>query len=91
MATIKLTVRRLYRIHNEQMVNAQATARIYVGDQLIATEEVSGMTESAVSKYLHHQQTAGKPVRVEWDCNGIADMTVTEIELCPCCQHDGHE
>ncbi|WP_225701566.1 hypothetical protein [Duffyella gerundensis] len=91
MATVKLTVRRLYRLQDERMVNAQATARIYVGDTLIASEEIGGITESPVSKYLHHQLSATLPVRVEWDCNGIADMTVTDIALCPCCQHDGHE
>lgn len=88
MASIKLTVRRLYKISGERMVNAQATARIYVGDQLIATEEISGMTESPVSKHLHHQQSEGLPVRVEWDCDGIADMAAVEVKVCPCCQHD---
>ncbi|WP_455812866.1 hypothetical protein [Pseudomonas graminis] len=91
MASVKLTVRRLYKLSGERMVNTQATARIFVGDRLIATEEISGMTESPVSKYLHHAETQGQPVRVEWDCDGIADMAVTEMELCPCCQHDEHE
>lgn len=49
------------------------------------------MTESPVSKYLHHAEPQGQPVRVEWDCDGIADMAVAEMELCPCCQHDEHE
>lgn len=89
MSSIKLTVKRLYKISGERMVNTHATARIYVGDQLVATEEVTGMTESPVSKYLHHQQAEGQPVRVEWDCEGIADMAVTEIQVCPCCrQHE---
>jgi len=91
MASVKLTVKRLYKLHAERMVNTHATARIYVGEQLIATEEISGMTESPVSKYLHHQEKPGQTVRVEWDCEGIADMAVSEIELCPCCQHDEHE
>ena len=91
MASVKLTVRRLYKLSGERMVNTQATARIFVGDRLIATEEISGMTESPVSKYLHHAEQQGQPVRVEWDCEGIADMAVTEIELCPCCQHDDNE
>lgn len=91
MASVKLTVRRLYKLSGERMVNTQATARIFVGDRLIATEEISGMTESPVSKYLHHAELQGQPVRVEWDCDGIADMAVTEIELCPCCQHDDNE
>ncbi|KOC88732.1 hypothetical protein [Winslowiella iniecta] len=90
MASIKLTVRRLYKLNQQRMVNTHATARIFVGDTLIATEEVSGMTESPVSKYLHHDQAQGQPVRVEWDCDGIADMAVAEIEVCPCCQHHEH-
>lgn len=91
MASVKLTVKRLYQLSGERMVNSRATARIFVGDRLIATEEITGMTESPVSKYLHHTEPQGQPVRVEWDCEGIADMTVLEIERCPCCQHDEHE
>ncbi|MDN4626073.1 hypothetical protein ACMGEE_12635 [Erwinia sp. DT-104] len=90
MASIKLTVRRLYKISGERMVNTQATARIFVGEQLVATEEIAGMTESPVSKFVHHNLDAGQPVRVEWDCEGIADMTVAEVNVCPCCQHDEH-
>lgn len=90
MASIKLTVRRLYKLRGQRMVTTQATARIYVGDTLVATEEISGMTESPVSKYLHHDEAQGQPVRVEWDCDGVADMAVAEIEVCPCCQHDEH-
>lgn len=88
MASIKLTVRRLYQISDERMVATRAQARIYVGDKLVATEEITGMTESPVSKYLHHQEPAGEPLRVEWDCEGIADMAVVEMQVCPCCQHD---
>ncbi|MEI2263992.1 hypothetical protein [Erwinia sp. CGal63] len=90
MASIKLTVRRLYKLSGERMVNTQATARIFVGEQLVATEEIAGMTESPVSKFIHHELGAGLPVRVEWDCEGIADMAVAEVEVCPCCQHDEH-
>lgn len=88
MASIKLTVRRLYKLSGERMVNTQATARIFVGEKLVATEEIAGLTESPVSKYLHHTEAEGQRVRVEWDCDGIADMAVTEIHVCPCCQHD---
>lgn len=91
MASIKLTVRRLYALQDERMVSTRATASIYVGDQLIATEEISGLTESAVSKYIHHNLPAGQPVRVEWQTTGIADMTVSEVDLCPCCRHDRPE
>ncbi len=91
MARIKLTVRRLYKLHGERMTKAVATARIYVGDTLIATEEVSGMTESPVSKYLHHNEVPGQPLRVEWDCEGIADMTVVDVQDCTCGHHDEHQ
>ncbi|WP_437613938.1 hypothetical protein [Erwinia sp. V71] len=90
MSSIRLTVKRLYKLRDQRMVNATATARIFVGETLIATEEITGMTESPVSKYLHHDQAGGQDVRVEWDCDGIADMAVTEVELCPCCQHHEH-
>ncbi|MBV4366331.1 hypothetical protein ACMGGR_12360 [Erwinia sp. BNK-24-b] len=90
MASIKLTVRRLYKLSGERMVNTQATARIFVGNRLVATEEISGMTESPVSKFLHHDLAENAPVRVEWDCDGVADMAVAAVEVCPCCQHDEH-
>ncbi|MDE1186090.1 MAG: hypothetical protein PW844_06375 [Pantoea sp.] len=86
MSSIKLTVKRLYQLRDERMINTRATARIYLGDTLVATEEITGMTESPVSKYLHAGDVAGQPLRVEWDCAGIADMSVTAVERCPCCQ-----
>ncbi len=88
MASVKLTVRRLYKLSGDRMVSTRATARIYLGEQLIATEEIAGMTESPVSKYLHHSEPAGQPLRVEWDCEGIADMRVCELVRCPCCHTD---
>lgn len=91
MSSVKLTVKRLYKLSGERMVNTHATARIYVGERLIATEDITGMTESAVSKYLHHAEPQGLPVRVEWECDGVADMAVVEIERCPCCHHDDNE
>lgn len=86
MSSIKLTVKRLYQLRDERMVNTHATARIYLGDTLVATEEITGMTESPVSKYVHAGDVAGQPLRVEWECVGIADMSVTAVERCPCCQ-----
>ncbi|NIF21759.1 hypothetical protein [Candidatus Pantoea multigeneris] len=88
MSSIKLTVKRLYQLQDERMVGTHATARIYVGERLIATEEISGMTESPVSKYLHATWQEGEAVRVEWDCAGIADISVVPVERCPCCQHE---
>ncbi|ARU94281.1 hypothetical protein [Tatumella citrea] len=91
MASIKLTVKRLYALQNERMVNTRATATIFVGEQQIATEEISGLTETPVSKYIHHDLPPGQPVRVEWQTQGIADMTVSEMEVCPCCRHSEPE
>ncbi|MDC9818664.1 hypothetical protein R0L47_11240 [Pectobacterium polonicum] len=88
MPSIKLTVNYLYRQSDKTREASQATARIFVGDALVATEVVSGMTESPVNKYLHHSEPEGLPVRVEWDCQGTTAMTVSEVEICPCCQHD---
>ncbi|WP_034915703.1 hypothetical protein [Erwinia sp. 9145] len=88
MNSIKLTVKRLYKLSGERMVNAQATAHVYVGEKRVVTEEITGMTESPVSKFLHHTEAQGQPVRVEWECDGIADMAVVEVQVCPCCQHN---
>lgn len=90
MSSIKLTVKRLYQLRDERMVNAHATARVFIGDTLIATEEITGMTESPVSKYLHAGELTGA-VRVEWDCDGVADISAAALDRCPCCQHNEPE
>lgn len=89
MTGMKLTVRRLYRIQNDRLLHAQAVVHIFVGDVQVVKETISGMTESPVSKYLHHDQPRGQNIRVEWECEGIADMIVTELAVCPCCQPSG--
>lgn len=88
MPSIKLTVNYLYRQAGETREASQATARVFVGDELIATEVITGMTESPVEKYLHHSGREAQAVRVEWDCEGTTSMTVSEVEICPCCHHD---
>lgn len=88
MSSIKLTVNHLYRQSGDQRTASLATARIFVGETLVATEEITGMTESPVSKYLHHSLAEGQPVRVEWDSEGVTAMDVSEVHVCPCCQHD---
>ncbi len=87
MPSIKLTVNYLYRQSGEAREASQATARVFVGDDLIATEAITGMTESPVTKYLHHSGPEDQPVRVEWDCQDVAAMTVSVVEICPCCHH----
>lgn len=88
MSRVKLTVKRLYKVDGERMVRTTATARVYVGEVLIATEVIEGLTESPVSKVLQHNEAPGNPARVEWECDGIAEMTVHEMQGCACCQHD---
>lgn len=85
MASIKLTVNHLYRLCDGKKAAAQAIARVYVGDTLVATETVAGMTEAPVSKFLHHELPEGQPVRVEWEGEGNASMAAVEVERCPCC------
>ncbi len=85
MASIQLTVNRLYQLQGNEKKPAQAVARVYVGDTLLSTEEITGMTEDAVSKYLHHSLPEGQVVRVEWDCAGVTTMSAAEVHMCPCC------
>ncbi|PIJ48526.1 hypothetical protein BL250_13540 [Erwinia sp. OLTSP20] len=87
MGSVKLTVKRLYKLHQDRMVKTTATARIYIGERLIATEQIDGLTESPVSKYIHHDADAHLPLRLEWECDGIADMSAVSVEFCPCCHH----
>ncbi|CAK9885309.1 MAG: hypothetical protein XXXJIFNMEKO3_01706 [Candidatus Erwinia impunctatus] len=84
--SIKLTVKRLYAMQDDRMISTCATVRIYARGQLIATEQIKGMTESAVYKYIHHELQPESAVSVEWECDGIADMTVVVMPECPCCQ-----
>ncbi|MBG6246765.1 MULTISPECIES: hypothetical protein [Symbiopectobacterium] len=81
MASIKLTVNYLYQLQGNEKKPAHAVARVYVGDTLSATEEITGMTEEAVSKYLHHSLPEGQTVRVEWD----SAISAAEVHMCPCC------
>lgn len=85
MASIKLTVLRLYQLQDQRMVACQAQADIFVGEFLVTTEKISGITESPVSKIIHHHYPSTLPVRVEWQCEGIADMQVSVYDSCHCC------
>ncbi len=88
MSSIKLTVNHLYQLQGGEKKPAHAVARVYVGDTLLATEEITGMTEDAVSKYLHHSLPEGQTVRVEWDCAGVTAISAAEVHVCPCCHID---
>ena len=59
MSSIKLTVRRLYQLRDERMVSPCHGAHL-LDDTLVATEEISGMTESPVSKYRTPTICTGK-------------------------------
>lgn len=74
MASIKLTVNHLYQLQGNEKKSAHAVARVYVGDTLLATEEITRMTEDAVSKSLHHSLPEGQAVRVAWDCAGVTTI-----------------
>ncbi|WP_075183540.1 hypothetical protein [Pantoea sp. 1.19] len=88
MARIKLTVRRLWKLDGGRMVRTCATAQIYLGDTLIASENIEGMTESPVSKIVHHPGPLEGPLRVEWQSDGVADMVVHDMQGCTCCQDE---
>ncbi len=88
MARIKLTVLRLYQLQNERMIACHAEARIFAGEYLVATEQIQGFTESPVSKIIHHSYPATLPLRVEWQCEGIADIQVSAYDPCHCCDKD---
>lgn len=88
MSSIKLTVKHLYQWQGSEKQPARALARVYVGETLLATEEITGMTEEAVSKYLHHSLPEGQPVRVEWECTGATALSAEEVARCPCCHDD---
>ena len=86
MASIKLTVNQLYQLRDGEKRPSRAVVRVYVGDALVATEEITGMTEQAVSKHLHHSLPEGQPVRVAWESDGTAMISAAEVDVCPCCQ-----
>lgn len=88
MSSIKLTVNHLYQLQNGEKQPARAVARIYVGETLLATEDITGLTEEAVSKHLHHSLPEGQPVRVEWDCVGSVALSAEEVSYCPCCHEE---
>ena len=91
MPSIKLTVNRLYQWRAGEKHPVRAVARVYAGEVLVATEEITGMTEEPVSKYLHHNLPEGQHVHIEWDCMGEAIMTADEVQVCPCCHPQAND
>jgi hypothetical protein len=84
---IKLTIHHLHKIISGEKQDAQATARIYAGDELLLTET---MTWQAMhfDRFIQAENDNGKPLRVEWDSDGSAAMSVSRAEVCPCCGGD---
>jgi len=81
---IKLTIHHLHKFVSGEKQDAQATARIYAGEALLLTETMTGQAIH-YDRFIHAENDNGKPLRVEWDCDGVADMSVSRAEVCPCC------
>lgn len=87
MERIKLSIHHLHKLVAGEKHDAQATARIYAGDKLILVETMQGQA-AWYDRYLQSTEDNGQPLRVEWECNGLAKMTVSRVEVCPCCGGD---
>lgn len=87
MERIKLTIRHLHKIISGEKQDAQATARIYAGDELLLTETMTGQA-THFDRFIKAECDNGKPLRFEWDSDGSAEMSVSRAEVCPCCGGD---
>lgn len=87
MERIKLTIHHLHKIISGEKQDTQATARIYAGDELLVTETMTGQA-AHFDRFIKVVHDNGKPLRVEWDCDGSEQMSVTRAEVCPCCGGD---
>ena len=87
MERIKLTIHHLHKIISGVKQDAQATARIYAGDELLLTETMTGQA-THFDRFIKAECDNGKPLRVEWDSDGSAEMSVSRAEVCPCCGGD---
>lgn len=87
MERIKLTIHHLHKIISGEKQDAQATARIYAGDELLLTETMTGQA-THFDRFIKAECDNGKPLRVEWDSDGSAEMGVSRAEVCPCCGGD---
>lgn len=87
MERIKLTIHHLHKIISGEKQDAQATARIYAGDELLLTETMTGQAMH-FDRFIKAENDNGKPLRVEWDSDGSAAMSVSRVEVCPCCGGD---
>lgn len=87
MERIKLTIHHLHKIVSGEKQDAQAVARIYAGEYLLLTETMTGQALH-YNRYIKADDHSGEPLRVEWECDGFAEMSVSRAEVCPCCGGD---
>ena len=87
MERIRPTCHHLHKTISGEKQDAQATARIYAGDELLITETMSGQAMH-YDRFIKAEHDNGKPLRVEWESDGSAQMSVTRAEVCPCCGSD---
>lgn len=87
MERIKLTIHHLHKIISGEKQDAQATARIYAGDELLLTETMTGQA-TYFDRFIKAEGDNGQPLRVEWDTDGSAEMSVSRAEVCHCCGGD---
>lgn len=96
MERIKLTIHYLYKLPSDstngsacEKQDATATARIYAGDTLLLTETMQGQANHFERfipfEHLHDLCPDDQALRVEWECDGSAEMSVSRVEMCPCC------
>jgi len=97
---IKLTIHHLFKLLSEptkdsanKKMDATAIARIYAGDKLLLTETMQGQANH-FDRYIPLDSLStlcseGQELRVEWECDGSAEMSVSRVEMCPCCAEDG--
>nr|WP_276542796.1 hypothetical protein [Rahnella perminowiae] len=77
----------MHKIISGEKQDAQAIARIYAGDELLVTETMTGQAEH-FDRFIKAEHDNGKHLRVEWDSDGSAQMSVARAEMCPCCGGD---
>jgi len=97
---IKLTIHHLFKLSSDPTktsasvkMDATATARIFPGDTLLLTETMQGQANH-FDRYipldnLNTLCPEGQELRVEWECDGSAKMSVSRVEMCPCCGEEG--
>ncbi|MGC6386464.1 hypothetical protein ACMV8I_02215 [Ewingella sp. S1.OA.A_B6] len=100
MERIKLTIHHLYKLPSDSTLasacekqDTTATARIYAGDTLLLIETMQGQANHFERfipfEHLHESCPEGQALRVEWECDGSTEMSVSRVEMCPCCGSEG--